>query len=516
MTRFLTAVIRACYFAAAVYGQQQTLTYLSPRSQAPALTMDVVTPNGSGPFPVVLLLHGGGFERGSPKQMDAIAAQLRKAGLASASVSYRMAPRFQHPAQLQDVKAAVRYLRANASKLSLDARHVCAVGDEAGATLALLAAFTRGVARFEGRAEHREQSSAVDCVVSRGALAAAPAAWAGTEDALAETNPRLWVTPDVPPAQILSGAAGRKDADLLVARLRAAGVEAIAVATAENAGELPVEAIAFLTRRLRPAPDRWTVLLADHGPGAELIAIGWPSGRVLWRVPNGTGLDVHSLPNGHALFTDHALHKVIEIDAHQKEVWSLGPEAGLATPYSVRRLGNGNTLVGDAKGARYTEFTPQGTVAWKWERPDLTDQWPRMARPTPAGTTLITFQKGGMVFEVDRQGRTLWEHRTDPARLPYQAIRLANGNTLIGLVDPGEVIEVDRKGATVRSVGGPSGKLRLGWIAGIDPLPNGGMMIADFTGKRVLEVDAAGRLVHELRDLPWAIASIAVAMPNGK
>jgi DNA-binding beta-propeller fold protein YncE len=265
-----------------------------------------------------------------------------------------------------------------------------------------------------------------------------------------------------------------------------------------------------LKKHLPSEPDRFTVLAADHGTGAELLALGWPSGRVLWRVPNGTGLDVQALPQGHVLFTDHAAHKVIEIDANQKTVWSLGAEAGLHTPFSVRRLANGNTLVTDSKGARVTEFTPDGKTAWQWARPELEPMWPRMSRPTEKGTVLVAFQKGGTIYEIDRAGKTVWQFQIDPARLPYQGLRLANGNTLIGLVDPGEVIEVNPAGKVVRSIGGAGSKIRLGWIAGIALLPNGGLMIADFTARRLVEVDAAGNLVHELRDLPWNIASIAV------
>lgn len=462
----------AC-FAFVAMAQEKPLVYLTARSQAPSLTMELVKPAGAGPFPVVLLVHGGGFAGGKPSDMRAVAEKLKEAGLASAMVSYRLAPRFQFPSPVQDLKAAVRYLRANAGRLGVTGERIRALGQEAGGTLVELLGATQGVARFEGRAENREFSSAVACVVSQGAIAGTPA-FLGVSGTLADAEPRQWRTPDAPPV------------------LREG------------------DPVPFLLRHLRVAADRWTVLLADHGPGAELIAIGWPSERVLWRVPNGSGLDVQALGNGHVLFTDHAAHRVIELDRERKVVWSLGAEAGLVTPFSVRRLGNGNTLVGDAKGARVTEFTSDGKVAWQWAKPESEEAWPRMSRPTGVGTILVASQKGGVVYEIDRAGKTVWEFRIDPARLPYQGVRLGNGNTLIGLVDPGEVIEVDRAGRVVRSIGGAAGALRLGWIAGIDPLPGGGLMIADFTGRRVLEVDGEGKLVAELRDLPWAVASIAV------
>ena len=145
-------LLRIMIFCAVAWAQepQRNLTYLSAQSQAPALQMEIVKPVGPGPFPVALLVHGGGFEKGSPQDMRPVAEQLRKAGFASALASYRMAPRFQFPAPVEDLKAAVRYLRANGAKLSLDTSRICAVGYEAGATLALLLGFTRGIAGSRG------------------------------------------------------------------------------------------------------------------------------------------------------------------------------------------------------------------------------------------------------------------------------------------------------------------------------------------------------------------------------
>src|SRR5260370_6825838 len=88
---------------------------------------------------------------------------------------------------------------------------------------------------------------------------------------------------------------------------------------------------------------------------------------------------------------------------------------------------------------------------------------------------------------------------------------LGTGKVLIGLVDPGGVIEVNHDGKIVRSIGGANSPLRLSWIAGVAVLPNGGLMLADFTSRRAVEGDAAGRLVSEVRDIPWLASSIAVA-----
>ena len=441
--------------AIALLAQPKPLVYQKARSQAPPLTMEMVTPDGPGPFPVVLLVHGGGFSGGSPESMRTFSAQLRRSGLASALVTYRLAPRFQFPSPVQDLKAAVQYLKANAATLHIRPDQICAAGQEAGATLVeLLAA-----------------QEPLRCAVAFDGIPGTPA-FLGTTEPVPAADPANWRSPT---PMLRSG-----------------------------------DPVPFLKKHLLAPPDRFTVLAADHGTGAELLAIGWPSGRVLWRVPNGTGLDVQALPQGHVLFTDHVAHKVIEIDANQKTVWSLGAEAGLQTPFSVRRLTNGNTLVTDSKGARVTEFTPDGKIAWQWAKPELEPMWPRMSRPTEKGTVLVAFQKGGTIYEIDRAGNSVWQFQIDPSRLPYQGLRLANGNTLIGLVDPGEIIEVNPAGKVVRSIGGASSKIRLGWIAGIATLPNGGLMIADFTARRLVEVDAAGNLVHELRDLPWNIASIAV------
>lgn len=520
---------------------EANVVYLPSRAQGPVLAMDIVRPEAAGRYPGVVLIHGGGFRAGDRKSLLPMAVKLAKAGYVAATVSYRFTPRFQFPAQVHDVKAAVRFLRSHAGEYAMDPERVCAAGQSAGGMLALFLGVTRGMGRFEGWSDYREASSGVDCVVNfygptdltrvyEGSSCAGELtpAFVGGELAEArgahrEASVVEWVTPAAAPVLTLHGKVDKcvpyAQAVALTERLRGAGVEAelegiegaghgFRGAEAERAGEAMLR---FLDRHLKPGADRWTVLLSDHGPGANLVAMGWPSGRVLWRVPNDRGLDVQALENGHALYTNDAKSKVVEIDEQQREVWSVGSEVGLRKPYSVQRLKNGNTLIGDADGARVLEVSAERKVVWKWERPEMAGLWPRMARRTDAGTTLVAFQKGGEIWEVNRAGETVWKYKTEEGRLPYQGIRLENGNTLIGLVDPGEVVEVNREGKVVRSIGGKNGKVRLSWIAGMAVLPNGGMMLADFTSRRIVEVDGMGRVVSEIRDLPWSVASIAVA-----
>jgi acetyl esterase/lipase len=90
-----------------------------------------------------MYVHGGGMTAGdksdlSPVFLDALAS----AGYAVASVNYRLAPEFRYPAQIEDVKCAIRYLRASAHKYGLNAREIFAFGTSVGGQLVALTALT--------------------------------------------------------------------------------------------------------------------------------------------------------------------------------------------------------------------------------------------------------------------------------------------------------------------------------------------------------------------------------------
>ena len=136
----------------------------------------------------------------------------------------------------------------------------------------------------------------------------------------------------------------------------------------------------------------------------------------------------------------------------------------------------------------------------------------RNCRRTPAGTTLIAIEAAGKIIEVDSKGQIVWSYLAPDAdhRYPYQAHRLPSGNTLVSLANPGEVVEVDKAGKIVRSVGGLKSDIRFGWASGVAVLPDGGMIINDYTGRRIIEVDKQGKLLHEWRTGSRTIASIAL------
>ena len=103
---------------------------------------------GAGPFPTVIWIHGGGWKGGS--RTDVFQAyRLVCSGYAVASIDYRLSGTAPFPAQIYDVKAAIRFLRANAKTYNLDPQRFATFGSSAGGHLAALAATSAGVADLE-------------------------------------------------------------------------------------------------------------------------------------------------------------------------------------------------------------------------------------------------------------------------------------------------------------------------------------------------------------------------------
>jgi acetyl esterase/lipase len=139
-------------------------------SQSPSQKLDIyLPPEGGGPFPTLIFVHGGAFILGDKRD-----AQLLQAidginrGYAVVSVEHRLAGEVKYPAGLFDVKSAIRYLRASAPVYKLDADRFALYGDSAGGHYAVMAAATQGNPAFEDfSAGNTGYSSAVQVVASR-------------------------------------------------------------------------------------------------------------------------------------------------------------------------------------------------------------------------------------------------------------------------------------------------------------------------------------------------------------
>lgn len=120
---------------------------------SPAQTLDLYLPDGPGPFPLVINIHGGGFRMGDKDMLDApIAEALLAKGIAVASIDYRLSGEAKFPAAIEDAKAAVRFLRANADRYRLDPETFLVFGQSAGGNLASLVGTTGNAAAFDNPA----------------------------------------------------------------------------------------------------------------------------------------------------------------------------------------------------------------------------------------------------------------------------------------------------------------------------------------------------------------------------
>jgi acetyl esterase/lipase len=131
------------------------------------LKFDLATPKGlDHAVPAVVVIHGGGWMGGKRQDMTTVAKEAAARGYVSATISYRFAPMHRFPAQIEDAKCAVRYLRAHAKELNIDPQHIGALGGSAGAHLAMMLGALDSSDGMEGDGGNPEQPSKVQAVVS--------------------------------------------------------------------------------------------------------------------------------------------------------------------------------------------------------------------------------------------------------------------------------------------------------------------------------------------------------------
>lgn len=129
------------------------------------LLLDILRPDvpAQPRLPAVIWVHGGGWRRGerAPSPNGVLAAH----GFVTASISYRFSDEAIFPAQLHDVKAAIRFLRANAARWGIDPERIGIWGHSAGGHLAALAAVSEGVPALEGDGGNPDEPSGVQAAV---------------------------------------------------------------------------------------------------------------------------------------------------------------------------------------------------------------------------------------------------------------------------------------------------------------------------------------------------------------
>ncbi len=227
--------------------------------------LDLYLPDQGELHPLILWIHGGAFRMGSKEgiEFDPVPLEYVDQGYAVASLEYRLSQHALFPAQIEDCKAAVRWLRAHAADYRLDPSRFAAWGPSAGGYLAAMLGTAGHVAEFEVGA-HRAVSSRVQCVVDYFGptdflqmddqrlpdgmvhdLADSPESQLvggpiqENRDKVARANPITYVTRDVPPFLVVHG---NRDplvpygqSLLLVAALQKVGAD-VTFHTVEGAG----------------------------------------------------------------------------------------------------------------------------------------------------------------------------------------------------------------------------------------------------------------------------------------
>ena len=142
---------------------QQDLTYAKVGERL--LKLDLYGSNASNDKPLIVWIHGGAWRAGNKSSMPL--KSLVKDGFSVASIDYRLTPEARFPANVHDIKAAIRYLRANSKGLGINAKTIIIAGASAGGHLAALVGVTNGHVVLEGElGENLDASSDVQAIVS--------------------------------------------------------------------------------------------------------------------------------------------------------------------------------------------------------------------------------------------------------------------------------------------------------------------------------------------------------------
>jgi acetyl esterase/lipase len=227
-------------------GRIADVTYAKPGGVA--LTLDADVPEGEGPFPAAILVHGGGFNQGDKQTyVKPLFDPLSDANFAWFSINYRLAPQYKYPAAVEDVESAIRFVKSHASDYNVDPNRIALVGESAGGHLVSMVgarnkpdASINAVVSFYGphdlerRAVERKQISATERDFL-GVTELNPKSIA----ILREASPVTHVQPGMPPYLLIHGTKDEKvpysQSPEMCEKMKAAG-DSCEVFTVDGAG----------------------------------------------------------------------------------------------------------------------------------------------------------------------------------------------------------------------------------------------------------------------------------------
>jgi len=179
------------------------MLYYSPRTRVP------------GKAYIVIDIHGGSWQHGSPQQDEALSRYLAESGYAVFAIDYRRAPAYVHPAHLNDVRDAITWVESNAGRFRADPTRIALVGHSAGGHLALLAAYTqldpaiRSVVSFYGPTDlqelHQHPSSPDPLNVPEKLEVMMGLRFGNNQQAFRDASPIRYVRPGLPPTLQIQG-----------------------------------------------------------------------------------------------------------------------------------------------------------------------------------------------------------------------------------------------------------------------------------------------------------------------
>ncbi len=269
---------------------------------------------------------------------------------------------------------------------------------------------------------------------------------------------------------------------------------------------------------------RHRVLIAGCGYGS--IQILGEDGKVEWRMTEKDEADdAWMLPNGSIIYAFKHGVRVIKPDLVSGEggelVWERKTPQGGET-HSCQPLDNNRFLIGESYNdvSKLLEIDTAGVVYKSIELRGLGGKHStfRQVRKTPQGTYLITQQRrNGIAMEIDESGAVI--RRFVDGK--FVAIRLRNGNTLIACGDAHRVIEVDPNDKIVWEVKQHDvDGISLGFVAGLQRLPNGNTLICNWgghggsKGAAVIQVTPDKKLVWQTPDtVSNRVATVQVLSP---